>query len=222
MTGRVGSPPLVTETSRNGLVLVNAVNDVSVVLKAVPLRLSGDVRGLILGYAQPGHSGFFHRYACSVLVGSFQDEAAAETAKAEAEHYLRTHPAPGVKFAQPITATYQVAYVFAFTVIPLGHINTYWDEVSRSVINKTLPDHQMHDGFVVRQIAQVGRSVFVSTYGEGDNTDPARAYVNGTIGTDGFRVMDQRIYRDMTHQGGFLSSPLQRPSGTQSAYESGG
>ena len=222
MVGRVVTPPLSSELSRNGLVLVDAVNDVSVISTAVPLRMSGDVRGLILGYAQPRVSGFFHRYACSVLVGSFRDEDTAAAAVEEAERYLRTHPAPGVKFAQPLGNARLPAFVYAFTVIPLGHINTHWDDDSRSVINETQPNHQMRDGFVVRQIARVGRNLFVSTYGEGDNTDPARAYVNGTIGTDGFRTMDQHVYGDMRHQGGFLGSALARPNGTQAAYQAAG
>ena len=222
MPGRIVTPPLITETTRNGLVLVDAVNDASVIFKAVPFRMSNAVKGLMLDYARLGKPGFYHRYACSVLVGSFKDAPSAEAACVEAERYLRTHPAPGVKFAQPITRARQPAYVFAFTIIPLGHINTHWDDSSRSVINETQPDHQMHDGFVVRQIAQVEQNLFVSTYGEGDNTDPGRAYLNGTIGTDGFRDLDQRIYRDMRQQTGFLNSPLSRPLGTQSAYESDG
>ncbi len=220
MPGRIVTPPLITETTRNGLVLVDAVNDASVIFKAVPLRMSNAVKRLMLWYAQLDKPGFYHRYACSVLVGSFKDETSAATASAEAERYLRTHPAPGVKVPQPITGEEQRAFVFAFTVIPLGHITTFWDGDSRSVINRTQPDHQMRDGFVVRQIALVGLNLFVSTYGEGDNTDPGRAYLNGTIGTDGFRDLDQRIYRDMRQQPGFLASPLPRPSGTQSAYES--
>lgn len=49
------------------------------------------------------------------------------------------------------------------------------------------------DGFVVRQASLVERTIWVSTFGEGVNTGPWHAWMNSTLGPQGFEEYDEVV-----------------------------
>ena len=57
-----------------------------------------------------------------------------------------------------------------FGGIPGGHIRTYVEEGTHSIINVTEPDHHLHDGLVQRRIVVEGDKVVLRTFGIGNNS----------------------------------------------------
>jgi hypothetical protein len=51
-----------------------------------------------------------------------------------------------------------------------GHVRTYLEEGTRSIINVTEPDHLLHDGLVQRRIVVEGNQVVLRTFGIGNNS----------------------------------------------------
>ena len=131
---------------------------------------------------------------------------------------MRLNPAPGVRLTEPVDkAVDKEVYLAGF--YHLGTITTRWDAVSRSVINVTTPNHDMRDGFVVRQVTALGPSVYVTTYGEGVNTGPLHAWANGTFGPNPFFDMDEDINDTLASAAGFRRVALAGVPGSVNAYD---
>ena len=75
----------------------------------------------------------------------------------------------------------------AFLGVPAGLVTVHVDANMKAVVNKTLPDHILHDGFAQRQIIVEGKSVFVRHYGEGVNRSQDRALQNKLLAPAAFR-----------------------------------
>ena len=185
----------------------------------VPLRVTGEV---FKEMTNPEFSNSkvrnFHRYASVDLVGSFDTEEQAASALAVAENQLRLNPAPGVRLTEPVDKAV-IKRVFLSGFYRLGHVVTRWDAVSKSVINITTPDHEMRDGFVVRQVTALDRNIYVTTYGEGVNTSSLLAWANGTFGPNPFFDMDEHINDTLTSATGFRRVALPGVPGSVSAYD---
>ena len=140
-----------------------------------------------------------------------------------AERQLRLNPGPGIIWPTQIGEAKQRGMVLAENMIAVGHVFSHWDTESRSVINETDIDHVLYNGFIARQVAQVDRSIFVSTYGEGVNEKmvgggAVSAWANGTFGPGIFKPLDMTVSRQLSSLDGFLKTPLSRPPGSDLAY----
>ena len=193
-----------------GIVPVATKNNGDPTAGRVPLRNIGDVLAeMTLPEFADSKVRNFHRYASVDLIGSFDTEANASSAAVLAERQLRLNPAPGVLLPDPLDKALNKD-VYLGGIFYLGTIVTHWDSVSRSVINVTTPNHDMRDGFVVRQVTALGRNVYVTTYGEGVNTGPLHAWANGTFGPNPCFEMDEDISAMQASAPGF---PACRPAG---------
>jgi RHS repeat-associated protein len=79
---------------------------------------------------------------------------------------LRTNPAPGVSYAQPVTS----GSVSTVSVGPLvlGQITTTVDAAAMSITNRTLSDHLLFPGEVTRSVEFDGKATWVVNVGNGD------------------------------------------------------
>lgn len=211
--------PTATILALNGAKLVSSVNPADPTNGVVPYR---DV-GLPLEFRtlyESNQDSDFHRYARVDLIGTFDTAQSCAAALPAAETALRTHPAPGVETAQPVDQKPQFKFVTAKSV-PMGWITTRWDAPSRSIVNVTTPAHLMRDGFVVRQVAAVGRNMFVTTFGEGSNIIHLLAWANGTWGGGGFKDLDYLISRGISGEKNFQATPGTPPNGAEVTYWTG-
>ncbi len=210
--------PMVSVLAMHGAQLVDSINPPDPTRGAVPYRNVG-LPLLLSTQAESHRDPTFHRYARVDLIASFDTPQACQAAKPAAEGQLRMNPAPAVSLSQPVSVEPSNHFVWAKDV-PLGWILTQWDPTSRSVVNTTAI-HLMARGFVVRQVAMVGLSLFVTTFGEGNNFTHQFAWMNGSFGGGGFKDLDVRISRGVSGEKGFQSAPAAAPSGAYVTYWSG-
>lgn len=187
----------------------------------VPLRMTEDV---LKEMSRPRYANTkvrnFHRYASVDLVGSFESAGGAAGATPAAERRIRLNPAPGVTLREPVSTTQQ-RDVYLAGVYWLGTVMTHWDATSRSIINETTPNHEMRDGFVIRQVTALDRNIYVMTYGEGVNVGPLHAWTNGTFGPNPFFGMDQQVNDRLAGLPGFRTIAFPGVPGSVDAYQSG-
>lgn len=81
----------------------------------------------------------------------------------------------------------------SFKGVPGGRVQTFTDPGSGSIVNRTLLDHQFHDGYVQRQIVVENGKVYVRTFGEGNNTDPQRSAANNVMARSAFEESTARM-----------------------------
>lgn len=75
----------------------------------------------------------------------------------------------------------------AFLGVPVGQVTVNVDANRKAVVNRTLPDHILHDGFAQRQIVVEGSTVFVRHYGEGVNRSQDLMFQNKLLAPAAFR-----------------------------------
>lgn len=81
----------------------------------------------------------------------------------------------------------------AFLGVPVGQVTVYVDAERKAVVNKTSPDHILHDGFAQRQIVVEGNTVFIRHYGEGVNRSQNLAVQNKLLAPAAFRESISQI-----------------------------
>jgi|GEM_PF-2465654 len=86
-----------------------------------------------------------------------------------------------------------------------GYVTVHVDDERRAVVNKTLPGHVYHDGFVQRQIVVEGNTVFIRHYGEGVNRSPELATQD--------KLLAPSIFRESISQMREALRPADPPSG---------
>ena len=67
-----------------------------------------------------------------------------------------------------------------------GHVQTWLEPSSRSIVNVTQPDHFLHAGMVLRQIVREGDSIYVRTIGIGINDSEWKKHFNEQFGSLAF------------------------------------
>jgi hypothetical protein len=80
-----------------------------------------------------------------------------------------------------------------FGGIPVGHIRTYVEEGTHSIINVTEPDHDLHDGVVQRRVVVEGDKVVLRTFGIGNNASWFHAWGNEEVAGVAFAESTDRI-----------------------------
>lgn len=128
------------------------------------------------------HRPNYHRYEfkdalCDLGTPGCSVEAAYN---ALLRHAVPGGPAPGV----PIQ--HEKVSPASFKRIPGGRVQTFTDADSRSIINRTLPDHRFHDGYVQRQIVMENGKIYVRTFGEGNNITAGAAAANNIMAKSAF------------------------------------
>jgi hypothetical protein len=74
-----------------------------------------------------------------------------------------------------------------------GHIRTYVEEGTHSIINVTEPDHDLHDGLVQRRVVVEGDKVVLRTFGIGNNASWLHARGNEEVAGMAFAESTDRI-----------------------------
>lgn len=110
-------------------------------------------------------------------------------------------PAPGVPMEDEKVSS------ASFKGIPGGHVQTLVERESRSIINRTMPNHNFHDGFAQRQIVVEDGKIYIRTFGEGINTTGDRAIAN--------RIMAKAAFEDSTAAIRAALNPPQPPKAGQ-------
>ncbi len=85
--------------------------------------------------------------------------------------------------------------------IPGGHIRTYVEEGTHSIINVTEPDHDLHDGLVQRRVVVEGDKVVLRTFGIGNNASRLHARGNEEVAGVAFAESTDRIKAAMDPEG---------------------
>ncbi len=85
--------------------------------------------------------------------------------------------------------------------IPGGHVVTYVEEGTHSIINVTEPDHVLRDGLVQRRIVVEGDKVVLRTFGIGNNSSNTRAWLNEKGASLPFAESTDRIKAAMDPEG---------------------
>ena len=85
--------------------------------------------------------------------------------------------------------------------IPGGHIRTYVEKGTHSIINVTEPDHDLHDGLVQRRVVVEGDKVVLRTFGIGNNSSRFHAWGNEEIAGVAFAESTDRIKAVMDQEG---------------------
>ena len=85
--------------------------------------------------------------------------------------------------------------------IPGGHVVTYVEEGTHSIINVTEPDHVLRDGLVQRRIVVEGDKVVLRTFGIGNNSSNTRAWLNEKGTSLPFAESTDRIKAAMDPEG---------------------
>ena len=105
---------------------------------------------------------------------------------------LLIHAAPGgPRRTNPLTDGERSPV--GFGGIPGGHIRTYVEEGTRSIINVTEPDHHLHDGLVQRRIVVEGDKVVLRTFGIGNNSSEPGMWVNKNVAGMAFSESTDRV-----------------------------
>jgi hypothetical protein len=73
-----------------------------------------------------------------------------------------------------------------FKGMPGGHVQTFVEPASLSIVNVTRPDHAFHDGYVQRQVVVEGDVIYLRTFGEGKNRAPEASMANTTMAKSAF------------------------------------
>jgi hypothetical protein len=85
----------------------------------------------------------------------------------------------------------------SFLGLPGGHVLTFNEPKSHSVINVTEPDHYFAHGLVQRQIVVEGDKISVRTYGEGNNRTMQEALQNRLAAKQTFAESTARIRSEL-------------------------
>lgn len=133
------------------------------------------------------HHPSYHRYEFRDVLCDLGAQGCSVEAAYEA---LLRHAVPGGLASGVPIENGQMSPVSFKGVIPGGHIQTFVEPESRSIINRTLPNHPFHNGFVQRQIVVENGKVYVRTFGEGINGTPDKATAN--------RIMAKSAFEDST------------------------
>lgn len=105
---------------------------------------------------------------------------------------LLVHAAPGgPRRTSPITDGERSPV--GFGGISGGHIRTYVEEGTHSIINVTEPDHDLHDGLVQRRIVVEGDKVVLRTFGIGNNSSWFHARGNEEVAGMAFSESTDRV-----------------------------
>ncbi|OFW99233.1 MAG: hypothetical protein A3D94_08920 [Alphaproteobacteria bacterium RIFCSPHIGHO2_12_FULL_66_14] len=105
---------------------------------------------------------------------------------------LLVHAAPGgPRRTSPITDGERSPV--GFGGIPGGHIRTYVEEGTHSIINVTEPDHDLHDGLVQRRVVVEGDKVVLRTFGIGNNSSWFHARGNEEVAGMAFSESTDRV-----------------------------
>jgi hypothetical protein len=132
----------------------------------------------------------YHDYELppAVLCTLGQEGCSAE----RAYEALRVHAVPGGPRRTSPVADGERSPV-TFGGIPGGHIRTYVEEGTHSIINVTEPDHLLHDGLVQRRIVVEGDKVVLRTFGIGNNSSGMRAWANENLANVPFAESTDRV-----------------------------
>lgn len=68
-----------------------------------------------------------------------------------------------------------------FKGVPGGHVQTFVEPASLSIVNVTRSDHVFHDGYVQRQVVVEGDMIYLRTFGEGKNRTTEKSMANRTM-----------------------------------------
>ena len=105
---------------------------------------------------------------------------------------LLVHAAPGgPRRTSPITDGERSPV--GFGGISGGHIRTYVEEGTHSIINVTEPDHDLHDGLVQRRVVVEGDKVVLRTFGIGNNSSWFHARGNEEVAGMAFSESTDRV-----------------------------
>jgi RHS repeat-associated protein len=78
-----------------------------------------------------------------------------------------------------------------------GHIFTYLDPGSYSIFNVTDTDHFLYNGYVERSLIWKGDTLYLQTYGEGNNQGPISWFVNVTTWAPAFNQTNYQFQQSM-------------------------
>ncbi len=93
---------------------------------------------------------------------------------------LKTHAIPGgPRRTGPIEDGSR--HPVSFGGFPGGHVRSFVEDGTHSIINVTEPDHFLHDGLVQRRIVVEGNQVVLRTFGIGNNSSAPWKIVNENV-----------------------------------------
>ncbi len=84
-------------------------------------------------------------------------------------------------------------YPISFGGFPGGHVRSYVEEDTHSIINVTESDHDLHDGLVQRRVVVEGDKVVLRTFGIGNNSSEFKAWLNVEVAGLAFAESTDRI-----------------------------
>ena len=96
---------------------------------------------------------------------------------------------------QPITNGQRSAV--SFMGISPGHIYTYVDPGTYSIFNVTDTDHILYNGYVERSLIWKGDTLYLRTYGEGNNRGPLSWFTNVTTWAPAFNQTNYQFQQSM-------------------------
>jgi RHS repeat-associated protein len=102
---------------------------------------------------------------------------------------------PGQDSSMPVVHR-QVSEVF-FAGSSAGHIETRVEPSTFSIYNITRPDHMFYDGYVRRSLQWRDGTLYLKTYGEGNNQNFYRWFQNVTLWRPGFNQYNHRFQQHM-------------------------
>lgn len=145
----------------------------------------------------------YHRYEFKDALCDLGTQGCSVEAAYDAllRHAVPGGPAPGVPIENEKVSP------ASFKKIPGGHVQTFLEPGSRSIINRTMPNHNFHDGFAQRQIVVEDGKIYIRTFGEGINTTGDRALAN--------RIMAKAAFEDSTATIRAALNPPQPPKAGQ-------
>ncbi len=104
---------------------------------------------------------------------------------------LKIHAIPGMRRTSPIEDGGR--YPVSFGGYPGGHVRSYVEEDTRSIINVTESDHDLRDGLVQRRVIVEGDKVVLRTFGIGNNLSKPDAWLNVEVAGVAFAESTDRI-----------------------------
>jgi len=78
-----------------------------------------------------------------------------------------------------------------------GHIQVRLEQETFSIFNITRPDHLLHDGYVRRSLVWQGDTLYLRTFGEGNNRNFYRWAQNVALWQPGFNQYNYRFQQHM-------------------------
>jgi hypothetical protein len=104
---------------------------------------------------------------------------------------LKIHAIPGTRRTSPIEDGGR--YPVSIGGYPSGHVRSYVEEDTRSIINVTESDHDLRDGLVQRRVIVEGDKVVLRTFGIGNNLSKPEAWLNVEVADVAFAESTDRI-----------------------------